>query len=192
MKGAAASLDPSSGPSKKIGVARSFLLDIRRAIGYKKRCGVPVGFMRSSSELNSPKGAALAAAASRERQILDRLSAGYSRHVHELLRHRESIKGSVYEIHTRCGNASCHCAKPGGVRHPATVLSWSEAGKTRIRSLPPPDRARIRGLTKNYRHLRQSRAALVKLHKQVLAAVDRLEQGLRLPPPSPGRRNTGR
>ena len=142
--------------------------------------------MRSSSKLNSPTGAALSAAAgaSRERQILDRLSAGYSRHVHELLRHRESIKGSVYEIHTRCGNASCHCAKPGGVRHPATVLSWSEAGKTRIRSLPKAGRARIRRLTETYRRLRQSRANLVKLHQQILAAVDRLEQALRLPPPA--------
>lgn len=148
--------------------------------------------MCSSTNVNGRKHATDATDTSRQRQILDHLSAEYSRHVHDVLRHRELIKGSVYEIHTRCGNPSCHCAKPRGARHAATVLSWSEAGKTRIRSLPPPDRARIRGLTKNYRHLRQSRAALVKLHKQVLAAVDRLEQGLRLPPPSPGRRNTGR
>lgn len=149
--------------------------------------------MRSSSKLNIPKSAAFSAdAASRQRQILDRLSAEYSRHVHELLGHRELIKGSVYEILTRCGNASCHCAKPRGVRHSATVLSWSEAGKTRIRSLPKAGRARLRRLTENYRRLRQSRASLVKLHQQVLAAVDRLEQSLRLPPPSPARRKTGR
>lgn len=144
--------------------------------------------MRSSSKVNSPKSAVLSggdgAAASRERQLLERLSADYARHVRELLRHRESIKGSVYEMLTCCGNPSCHCAKPDGARHPATVLSWSEAGKTRIRSLPKTGRARIRRLTENYRHLRQSRASLVKLHQQVLAAVDRLEQALRLPPPA--------
>ncbi len=146
---------------------------------------MPVGFMRSTSKGNNPKSAPLSAGdASRERQILDRLSAAYARHIAELLRHRESIKGSVYEIHTRCGNPTCHCAKPDGVRHPATVLSWSEDGKTRIRSLPKPGRARIRRLTENYRRLRQSRASLVKLHKEILAAVDRLEQSLRLPPPS--------
>jgi hypothetical protein len=149
--------------------------------------------MRSFSKVNSPKSVALSTdAASRQRQILDRLSAEYSRHVHELLRHRELIKGSVYEIQTRCGNPSCHCAKPRGVRHAAIVLSWSEAGKTRIRSLPKADRARIRSLTENYRHLRQSRAHLVKLHQQVLVAIDGLEQSLRLPPPSPVRRRTGR
>ena len=148
--------------------------------------------MRFSNRLNSPKSGDLsAAAASRQRQILDRLSADYSRHVHELLRHRELIKGSVYEIQARCGNPSCHCAKPRGVRHAATVFSWSEAGKTRIRSLPKADRARLRRLTESYRHLRQARANLVKLHQQVLDAIDRLEQVLRLPPPSPSQRHSG-
>ncbi len=129
--------------------------------------------MRSTSKVNSPKSAPLSGGdASRQRQLLDRLSVEYARHARELLRLRESINGSVYEIHTRCGNATCHCAKPDGVRHPATVLSWSEDGKTRIRRL-----------TENYRRLRQSRASLVKLHREILAAVDRLEQVLRLPPP---------
>ena len=114
--------------------------------------------MRFSPRRNRPQSGDLSAdAASRQRQILDRLSADYSRHVHELLRHRELIKGSVYETQTRCGNPSCHCAKPRGVRHAATVLSWSEAGKTRIRSLPKADRARMRRLTESYRHLRQAR-----------------------------------
>jgi hypothetical protein len=73
----------------------------------------------------------------------------------------------------------------------ATVLSWSEAGKTRIRSIAQADRARMRGLTENYRRLRQARANLVKLHQQVLDAIDRLAQVLRLPPPSPSQRNSG-
>jgi Family of unknown function (DUF6788) len=130
--------------------------------------------------------------ASRQRQTLDRLSAEYAQGVHELLRYRELVKGSVYQIQTRCGNPSCHCAKPRGVRHAATVLSWSEAGKTRIRSVPQADRTRLRALTENYRRLRQGRANLVKLHQQILDAIDRLEQVLRLPPPSPSQRNSGK
>ena len=147
--------------------------------------------MRSSSSINSRGRATAADGASRQRQILDRLSAEYSQRVHELLRYRELIKGSVYQIQTRCGNPSCHCAKPRGARHAATVLSWSEAGKTRIRSISQADRARMRGLTENYRQLRQARANLVKLHQQVLDAIDRLEQVLRLPPLSPSQRNSG-
>ena len=61
---------------------------------YKKRCRLPVGFMRSTTKVNNPKSAPLSAGdASRQRQLLDRLSAEYSRHVRELLRLRESIKG---------------------------------------------------------------------------------------------------
>ncbi len=147
----------------------------------------------SSSNSNSPNRATAAAdAASRQRQILDRLSVEYAQRVHELLRYREMVKGSVYQIQTRCGNPSCHCAKPRGARHAATVLSWSEAGKNRIRSIAQADQARLRGLTENYRRLRQTRASLVKLHQQVVDAIDRLEQVLRLPPPPPSQGNSGR
>jgi hypothetical protein len=147
--------------------------------------------MRASNSIDTRKKASAADRASRQRQILDRLSAEYAQHVHEVLRYRELVKGSVYQMQTRCGNPSCHCAQPRGARHAATVLSWSEAGKTRIRSIPQPDRARLRGLTENYRGLRQARAGLVKLHQQVLDAIDRLEQVLRLPPPSPGQPKIG-
>ena len=94
--------------------------------------------MRFSNRRNSRKSGDLSAdAASRQRQILDRLSADYSRHVHELLRHRELIKGSVYEIQTRCGNPSCHCAKPRGVRHAAPVLCWTDGVRSAVLDLEP-------------------------------------------------------
>jgi hypothetical protein len=141
--------------------------------------------MRTSSNVKSPKRASASAAlASRQRQTLDQLSTEYSRQIRPLLLPRELIKGSVYQIQTRCGNPSCHCAKPDGARHSATVLSWSEEGKTRIRSLPAAERTRVRHLTEIYRSLRQSRATLVKLHRQVLRAIDQLEEALRLPPPA--------
>lgn len=44
---------------------------------------------------------------------------------------------------------------------------------------------RLRRLTDNYRRFRQSRATLVKLQRQTLTAVDRLEKAVRLPPPRP-------
>ena len=125
--------------------------------------------------------------ASRQRQILDKLAQDYDRHLRDVLRHRELVKGSVYDLKTRCGNPSCHCARPLGGRHSATVLSWSERGKTCLRSLAAGDQARIRSLTENYRSLRQSRLALTKLHRDILDAVDRLEQALLVPPPPPAK-----
>ena len=163
-----------------------FSLDFSDRTGYKESCRESVSFMQATRKVQSQDRAmASAGLASRQRQILDDLSREYQRHLSDVLRHRELIKGSVYGLKTRCGNPTCHCAKPEGGLHAATVLSWSEAGRTRIRSLAAGDQARIRSLAENYRHFRQCRVALAKLHRQILAAMDRLEQALRLPPPPP-------
>ena len=123
--------------------------------------------------------------ASRLRQDLRALLADYRQRLDDLLPLRQLLKGSVYELKTRCGKPSCHCAAPDGPLHSCPVLSWSERGKTRLRSLPPGDAAHLRHLAENYRRFRQDRAALVKLHDQILAAIDRLERALLAPPPKP-------
>ena len=130
--------------------------------------------------------------ASRLRQTLKTLLAGHHRRLQEILPLRRLLKGSVYELQTRCGKPSCHCASAQGPRHSSTVLSWSERGKTRLRTLPPGQRTRLRQLTENYRRFRQARAALVKLHRRILATLDGLERALRLPPPEPARRRRKR
>jgi hypothetical protein len=160
-----------------------FSLDYYDNSAYKGNWSSPVYFMRAIRKVQSEEFA------SRQRQILGQVSQEYQRCLGDVLRHRELIKGSVYRLKTRCGNPTCHCAKPQGGLHAATVLSWSEAGKTRIRSLAAGDQARIRGLAENYRHFRQCRVALAKLHRQILVAMDGLEQALRLPPPPPVSRN---
>ncbi len=112
----------------------------------------------------------------------------YHHSLEDLLPIRELLKGSVYELKTRCGKPSCHCASAEGPLHAAPVLSWSHSGKTRLRSIPQREDARLRRLTENYRRFRQDRAALVKLHRRMLLTIDRLEKLLRLPPPKPASR----
>jgi hypothetical protein len=121
--------------------------------------------------------------ASRQRRVLLGLLEDYGRLVSHVLALGELLKGSVYELKTRCGKPSCHCASRQGPLHSTLVLSWSETGRTRLRSVGPADRARWRRLAEDYRRFRQSRAGLVKIHRQVLLAVDRLEKALRRPPP---------
>lgn len=128
------------------------------------------------------------ARASRLRRTLKTLLADYRQRLQDLLPLRPLVKGSVYELKTRCGKPTCHCASPDGPLHTATVLSWSEGGTTRLRTLPSGERARLRQVAGNYRRFRQARAALVKLHRQILVAVDRLERALLLPPPKPASR----
>lgn len=126
--------------------------------------------------------------ASRLRQTLPALLADYQQRLDDLLPLRQLLKGSVYELKTRCGKPSCHCASPDGPLHSSTVLSWSQNGKTRLRSVGAENSARIRRLTEDHRRFRQSRAALVKLHRQILGAIDALEKLLLLPPPPAPRR----
>ena len=126
--------------------------------------------------------------ASRLRQTLRALRDDCLHQLEALLPLRRLVKGSVYDLRTRCGKPSCHCASPEGPLDTSTVLSWSEHGKTRLRTLPPGERSRFRQLTEDYRRFRQARAALVKLHRLMLAHIDRLEKTLRLPPPQPASR----
>jgi len=123
--------------------------------------------------------------ASRHRQLLGELEDQHRQLLETLLAIRELLKGSVYELKTRCGKPSCHCAAPDGARHTTPVLSWSDRGKTQLRLLPAEEVDRTRRLAEDYRQFRQVRAALVKLHRRVLATVDRLEKALRLAPPRP-------
>ena len=125
------------------------------------------------------------ARASRLRLALKSLLAEHQRQLDQLLPLRELVKGSVYELHTRCGKPSCHCASDQGPLHTSIVLSWSEHGKTRLRTLPAGERARCQRLTEDYRRFRQARAALVKLQRRMLATIDQLEKTVRLPPPKP-------
>ncbi len=126
--------------------------------------------------------------ASRLRQALLALLADYQQQLEVLLPLRQLIKGSVYDLHTRCGKPSCHCASKEGPLHSSAVISWSEHGKTRLRTLPSEERSHLRQLTENYRRFRSARTALVKLHRRMLEHIDRLEKALRRPPPKPAAR----
>jgi hypothetical protein len=126
--------------------------------------------------------------ASRLRQALNTLLDGYQRQIHILLPLRQLVKGCVYDLRTRCGKPSCHCASDQGPLHTSTVISWSERGKTHLRTLPHGELSHFRQAADDYRRFRQARAALVKLHQRILAHIDRLETTLQLPPPKPAAR----
>lgn len=130
--------------------------------------------------------------ASRLRQTLKTLLGDYQRHLHTLLPLRQLVKGSVYNLRTRCGKPSCHCASDEGPLHTSTVISWSEHGKTRLRTLPPGELSHFRHLAEDYQRFRQARAALVKLHRRIVAHIDRLATALELPPPKPASRRRKR
>src|ERR1035437_6054352 len=91
----------------------------------------------------------VAGRATRRRQDIRALWADYRQRLEDLLPLRQLLKGSVYELKPRCGKPSCHCASPQGPLHASTVLSWSERGKARLRTLPAGDTIHLRHLAEN-------------------------------------------
>ena len=82
--------------------------------------------------------------------------------------------GSLYLLRRKCGKPACRCAQ--GHLHGAWVLTRSVEGQAKLFSVPPEQRARLRQLTKTYRHYQQARAQWVKSTAQLLVQIDRLAE----------------
>jgi hypothetical protein len=68
----------------------------------------------------------------------------------------EMIRGSVVVHRRRCGKRNCRCGKrncrcAAGDLHEATVLSYSERGRTRLVMLPPAEVAAVAAAVDRYR-----------------------------------------
>ncbi len=83
------------------------------------------------------------------------------------------IKGSVYELKTKCGKPGCKCAE--GQLHPRMVLSASEKGKTKLRAIPHGFLVEVQTKVRCYQELRRARARFVEVHKEILKVMDQME-----------------
>jgi hypothetical protein len=83
------------------------------------------------------------------------------------------LPGSLYTLRRRCGKPSCHCAQ--GELHASTVLSYRGQGRPQSITPPPEHLDAVRKLTEQYRRFRQARTQLLRLQRQVLGLIDRLE-----------------
>ena len=94
--------------------------------------------------------------------------------------HHAMVKGSVYELQRRCGKPTCACAT--GKLHASLVLSWSENGHTRLKSVPSERVGQLKELTGHYQRFRKARARLVQIQKKMLDVIHRLEDARRQEP----------
>ncbi len=117
---------------------------------------------------------------SRLRQKLVALREELGRLLEVFLARDSLVKGSVYTLQRKCGKPSCACAR--GALHGTLVVSWSEAGRTRLQPLPPGRRGDLRAAVRRYQRFRRARARLVKLHAEMLALIDALDRGRREAP----------
>lgn len=98
----------------------------------------------------------------------------------EMLRGRVLLRGSVYELKTRCGKAVCVCQR--GELHRRWVLSESVGGRTRLRVVPEGWMEKWRRWARDYREFRRRRAELVKISRRILQELDWIERAQRRAP----------
>ena len=122
-----------------------------------------------------------------EQELLSQLRKSLTDRVQELkgllptlLGRQLMVKGSVYQLRRKCGKPTCHCADGRG--HESMVLSWSEAGRTRLRSIPEQNVNRLRRLTERYQRFRKARARLVQISREILKITNRIEEVRRSEP----------
>jgi hypothetical protein len=84
------------------------------------------------------------------------------------------VRGSVVTHRRRCGKANCRCCD-GVELHESTVLSYSEAGRTKFLMLPAEEVAAVRAAVERYRVAKsrvedRGNAGLVELAARLSAA----------------------
>ena len=84
------------------------------------------------------------------------------------------VRGSVYELRRKCGKPNCVCAA-GKELHACMAITWTEAGRKRLRSITLKEEMDLTRLTEDYRRYRRARDRLVALHAKLLGIVDQLE-----------------
>ncbi len=110
---------------------------------------------------------------SRLRQSLAGLANEIRRIVEPFFSDKPVIKGSAYELKTKCGKPGCKCAK--GKLHHRMVLSASEKGKTKLRAIPHGFLVEIQTKVRRYQELRRVRVRLIEVHKKMLQVMDEME-----------------
>ena len=117
------------------------------------------------------------------RQRLWRLHGSLSRLLRTMTSQGPLTPGSFYLLRRKCGKPSCRCAR--GQLHAVWVLTRSEAGKHKLYTVPPAQRAEVRQRAAAWRRYQRARARWVQQVSKLLALADELVQSQRIdwPPP---------
>ena len=110
---------------------------------------------------------------SQRRQGIRQLHKELEAPLDELLTRKPFMKGTLYELKTKCGKSNCHCFK--GEPHRVMVLSWSERGKKHLRVIRKDEISRVKKFTGNYRRFRKGRAQAGIIMKRILGLADEIE-----------------
>jgi hypothetical protein len=122
------------------------------------------------------------------RQSLARLANEIRQIVDPCFSDKPVIKGSVYELKTKCGKPGCKCAQ--GHLHHRMVLSASEKGKTQLRAIPRGFLVDVQTKVQRYQELRRARARLIEAHRKIVHLIDEMEAMRREELPLPDKKRS--
>ena len=111
-----------------------------------------------------------------QRKLLT-LFSHYRRLLKQILRHRALLRGSFHQVFTRCGKASCWCAK-ADKGHAHTRLTWSQEGTMMTRKVGATERPTVIKLTARYKQFCTQRRQLTELESQIQNHLDQHEAAL--------------
>jgi hypothetical protein len=84
------------------------------------------------------------------------------------------VKGNVYALARKCGKPTCACAR--GELHRSMVLTWSQAGKSKLLSIPPQRLSELQAKSEEYLEFRRARARVTEICKKIVGVMDRMEK----------------
>ncbi len=82
------------------------------------------------------------------------------------------LAGSLYERKKRCGKMRCRCCR--GELHQDIALAVRQEGRSYYASLVGLDMGEVRDLVNHWRQFRRSRREMIRIFKEIVAAVDGL------------------
>ena len=127
---------------------------------------------------------------SKLRQRLWRRYQALGRSLRAMSAEQPMTPGSFYVLRRRCGKPACRCAR--GQLHPVWVLSRSEAGRRKLYSIGPAQRARVRQLARAWRRAHRARAQFCQQTAALLALADELAQTQTVCWPAPAAQSRSR
>ena len=86
------------------------------------------------------------------------------------------IKGVFHETRTKCGRKNCKCYEGEG--HLCRRITWSDHGKSRIKSISSAHEAWAQENTRLYKSFRKGRQKLTEMDKEIQELLDLLESEL--------------
>jgi hypothetical protein len=78
-----------------------------------------------------------------------------------------AIRGSIYELQTKCGKPNCYCARTPR-RHTSLMLSFSYKGKTRLVPIRTEQIPEIRARINDYKQLKAAVDELTRINAELL------------------------